>query len=184
MCFDICTINIRVSIPGVAFHITLLRLNVSHVHFGLWRFHFIVAVLCKHGVMYEVVCRCCCSLMFEGCCSVADLCIFVMLWKTFRLCSVARGRHASKVHDSNTCRFRMHRSVADSGMRFVEIVQDSDVQRVAEMLLLSIFSKVGKMLAGLSSHRLRTQCFQHVVCRAVAGGVLAFIFCHHIGSAI
>ena len=58
-------------------------------------------------------------------------------------------------------------------------MQDSDVQRVAEMLLLSIFSTVGKMLAGLSSYRLRTQCFQHVVCRAVAGGVLVFILSPH-----
>jgi len=54
--------------------------------------------------------------------------------------------------------------------------------KVAVVLLLSIFTKVGKMLAGLSSYRLRTQCFKHVVCRAVAGGVLPCFFGHHIGA--
>ena len=119
MCFDICTINIRVSIPGVAFHITLLRLDLMSHMCTLGRGGFTLLQCCASTALYEVVCRCCCSLMFEGCCSVAGLYIFVMLWKTFRLCSVAKGRQAFTVHDSNTCRFRMHRSVVDSGMRFV-----------------------------------------------------------------
>ena len=155
MCFDICTINIRVSIPGVAFHITLLRLNLTC---ALW---VVEVSLCCSAVQARRYMRLCADVAVHWCLRVAVLLLVYIFLSCF-------GKHFGCA--------QLQEAAKHSGMKFVEIVQDSDVQRVAEMLLLSILSKVGKMLAGLSSYRLRPQCFQHVVCRAVAGGVLAFIF--------
>ena len=93
-----------------------------------------------------------------------------MIWKDFGCAQFEEiGQHSQFMTEVGV-------ACTDSGMRCVEIKPDRDVEMVAVVLLLSIFTKVEKMLDGLSSYRLRTQCFKHVVCRAVADCVLPSLF--------
>ena len=76
--------------------------------------------------------RLCTDVAVHWCLRVAVLLlvfIFKRCWKDFG-CAQLQEVAQHSVHDRNTCRFRMHSGGADSGTMCVEIMQDSDVQRL------------------------------------------------------